>query len=84
MRNNKDKMELKYTMNHGSGLRDAIFKFPGILVPIRDVLEEVIKSVREELDGDGDGGVFISGNFWTGKFVSPSPVFPTLTILTAI
>jgi len=61
-------MELKYTMNYGSILMDTISKFPEILEPSRGVFEEVAKSVRGELDGDG--GVLIHGDFWSGKYVA--------------
>jgi len=63
-------MELKYTMNYGSVLMDTISKFSEILEGSRSVFEEVAKSVRGELDGDG--GVLIHGDFWSGKYVSPS------------
>jgi hypothetical protein len=82
MRANKDVMELKYTMNYGSILMDTISKFPEILEGSRSVFEDVAKSVRRELDGDG--GVLVHGDFWSGKFVSPLPIFPPSTILTTI
>jgi hypothetical protein len=69
MRENTDMMELKYTMNYGSVLMDTISKFPEILEPSRGVFEEVAKSMREELDGES--GVLIHGDFWSGKYVLP-------------
>jgi hypothetical protein len=62
-------MELKYTMNYGSVLTDTISKFPEILEGSRSVFEGVAKSVRGELDGDG--GVLIHGDFWSGKYAAP-------------
>jgi hypothetical protein len=77
MRANKDMMELKYTMNYGSILMDTISKFPQILEVSRGVFEEVAKSVRGELDGNG--GVLIHGDFWSGKYVSPFSYLPLIS-----
>jgi hypothetical protein len=77
MRGNRDMMELKYMMNYGSILMDTISKFPRLLEESRSLFEDVGRSVRKELDGDG--GVLIHGDFWSGKFVSL--YFPTPPIL---
>jgi hypothetical protein len=65
MKGNEAMKELKYMLNYTT-LISRIDGFPGILEGSRKVFEEVVKSVRSNLD-KGDRMTLIHGDFWPGK-----------------
>jgi hypothetical protein len=64
MEGNKAMRELKYTINYTT-LVATIANFAEILEESRDVFESVAKVTRDEMDGEE--GVLIHGDFWSGK-----------------
>lgn len=72
MRESKVMRKLKFDINYTT-LLAIIENFPDLLEGSRGVFEEVVEEMRgvlENLEDEGDGGVLVHGDFWSGKYAS--------------
>jgi len=62
---NKQLQHVKHMINY-SALLGVVTRFPSILGPSKDILEEIRDNTAKEVADDGPLSV-IHGDFWTGK-----------------
>lgn len=70
MKESKAMRNLKFEINYTT-LLATIENFPDLLEESRGVFEEVVGEMRgvlEKLEDEGEGGVLVHGDFWSGKY----------------